>query len=244
MHPSDAIINPIKGRTSPDLGPVMVLTATKNDLSALVRRADPGTPEVSPLMMSRVFRIDGRMSAAGPVMGAPYATAVLETLVAWGAKSILFWGLCGSVSSDVAIGDIVVPDSAIVDEGTSRHYHQALGTTVTPSVSVQTALKSVLTENRLPFKEGTVWTTDGVFRETEEKVRQFQGQGAVVVEMEASALFSVGRFRGVAVGALLVVSDELSTYKWRPGFGHQRFKETCRRLPEIVRQWSAGQGCD
>lgn len=45
----------------------------------------------------------------------------------------------------------------------------------------------------------------------------------MAVEMECSALFTVGGFRGIDVAALLVVSDDLSSLTWRPGFKDPRF---------------------
>ena len=47
--------------------------------------------------------------------------------------------------------------------------------------------------------------------------------GRLAVEMETSALFATAAFRRVAVTSLLVVSDELSSLAWRPGFKDPRF---------------------
>ena len=70
---------------------------------------------------------------------------------------------------------------------------------------------------------GPVWTTDAPFRETPAKVSDYQRRGALAVEMECSALFTVAAFRAVSAAALLVVSDELSSLTWRPGFRDPRF---------------------
>jgi hypothetical protein len=68
-----------------------------------------------------------------------------------------------------------------------------------------------------------VWTTDAPYRETPDQVRAYQERGALAVEMECSALFTLGAFRSAAVASLLVVSDELSSPTWRPGFKDPRF---------------------
>ncbi|MGB5748539.1 MAG: purine-nucleoside phosphorylase, partial [Desulfobacterales bacterium] len=79
-----------------------------------------------------------------------------------------------------------------------------------------------------------------VYRETKEKVDYYQKQGVLAVEMEASALFSVAQFRQVELCAMLVVSDELSSLKWRPGFRDQQFvtghQTACRMVRESCRQ--------
>ena len=52
-----------------------------------------------------------------------------------------------------------------------------------------------------------------------------QAQGALAVEMEMSAVFTVAAFREMEAAGLLVVSDELSDYTWRPGFKTPGFNE-------------------
>jgi hypothetical protein len=40
----------------------------------------------------------------------------------------------------------------------------------------------------------------------------------------------------VDLGAILVVSDELSTLSWRPGFKHQRFLEGRKIACTVIRE--------
>jgi purine-nucleoside phosphorylase len=95
----------------------------------------------------------------------------------------------------------------------------------------------LLTAKQIVFHAGAVWSTDGVYRETREKVETFQRAGVLAVEMEISALFSVARFRGVELGGILVVSDELSSFVWRPGFKDDRFiagrHTACQMVKEL-----------
>ncbi len=87
--------------------------------------------------------------------------------------------------------------------------------------------------------QGPVWTTDAIYRETPKKVAWFREQGALAVEMECSALFSVAAFRNVEVAALLVVSDSLAAGNWDPGFARTRFKtarqEACEAILAVSR---------
>ena len=61
--------------------------------------------------------------------------------------------------------------------------------------------------------------------------------------MELSAIFSVAAFRHMKAAGLLVVSDELSEYEWRPGFKKPEFKaarETvCLTALELARELSS-----
>ena len=97
-------------------------------------------------------------------------------------------------------------------------------------------IKSTLTT----YHEGLVWTTDAAFRETREAVVSFQERGVLAVEMELSALLSVGIFHDVDVSALLVVSDELSSLTWKPGFKSERFKQGRRDAAGIVKKLCEG----
>ena len=182
------------------------------------------------------------------MIGAPYAVMLLETLIAWGTQKIIFFGWCGAVSPKVKIGDIIVPAAAMVDEGTSRHYggrwsasrgriadnHDESRSFSKPSELIVEKICSVLRENDVAFHEGAVWSTDAIYRETQEKVTYFQSKGVLAVEMEISALFSVGSYRDIDVGAILVVSDDLTTLKWKPGFKDKGFKQSRKTACEAI----------
>ncbi|WP_457751029.1 phosphorylase family protein [Thermococcus sp.] len=74
--------------------------------------------------------------------------------------------------------------------------------------------------------KGGIWTTDALFRETEDKVEKYAKRGILGVEMESSALMTVGAFRGVELAVALAVSDELYGKKWNAGFGSEKLKKT------------------
>ena len=53
----------------------------------------------------------------------------------------------------------------------------------------------------LPFeqeRQGTSWTIDAPYRETVAEIRRYRQEGVATVDMEASALFAVAAYRGVA----------------------------------------------
>jgi len=174
------------------------------------------------------------------MMGAPYAAAFLESLIVWGADEIIFFGWCGAISTDLCAGDIIVPTASLSDEGTSRHYGQALGEFIQADAGLRNDLKTMLKSHAVSVCSGSVWTTDAVFRETRAKVEQLQTAGMLAVEMETSALFAVAAFRQVRLASVLVVSDELGTLTWKPGFRNPRFKTaretTADAVIELCRQ--------
>ena len=243
MLKTDSIVNPVKTKNTPDIGPVAVIAATETDLFCLCDLFHLNQDEYRRLFTSRLYAPNassGGVSLAGPGIGAPYAAMMLETLICWGARRVLFIGWCGAVSEHVKIGQLILPTAALVDEGTTRNYVNPKSGQSKPAQSVLSVLEQVLHDNRIDFHSGRIWTTDAVYRETPEKVGNFQEQGILAVEMEVSALFSVAQFRQVELGAILVVSDELSSLKWQPGFKDKRFvagrQTACRMVNEACQQ--------
>lgn len=217
------------------------MVATPVDLFYLCELLNFSKDRFRRLFISRLYlnpSSSGGFSVTGPFIGAPYAAMLLETLIAWGARKIIFLGWCGAVSEEVRIGDIIVPTSAVIDEGTSRHYAAADSGSSAASSSMVSSITQALATNHINFHAGVVWSTDAVYRETREKVEQYQRAGVLAVEMEISALYSVAQFRCAALGAILVVSDELSSFSWRPGFKHDGFiqgrQTACRIIQELV----------
>jgi uridine phosphorylase len=235
--PDDAIINPYKGKSSPDLGPTSVMVCSRDDMDFLCRRMNLEKEDGRKIFNSRLHVVENEVecfSMTGPFVGAPYAVMILETLIAWGARKIIVFGFCGAVSPDVKIGEIVIPTGSIIDEGTSKQYAKDECDEAYPSTQLVKQTKAELEKSNLTFHEGTIWSTDAIFRETREKVEFYQRKGILAVEMETSALFTVGSFRKVDVSALLVVSDELSSLTWRPGFKLPLFKKSRETACEVI----------
>jgi purine-nucleoside phosphorylase len=237
VYTGDSIVNPLKGKNAPELGPVAVMVSSQDDLLVLVGLLNLNKRKRRSFFTSRLFynKEDlAGVSVVGPIIGAPYAVMLLENLVAWGARKIIFFGWCGAVSHEVKIGDIIVPKGAIIDEGTSKHYIDGPNSLAYPADQMLEKTKKNLTEQYLTYHEGLIWTTDAVYRETRSKVEHFQKKGALAVEMELSALFTVGNYRNAEVSGILVVSDELSTLTWRPGFKDSAFKKGRRAVAEVI----------
>jgi len=243
MATEDAIIFPRKGKKSPRLGPVAVMAGTETDLVRLCNLLDFDAGAHQNLFTSRLYVSKppaAGPSLAGPLVGAPYAAMVLETLIAWGARKIIFLGWCGSISNKVNIGDIILPSAAIIDEGTSRHYQNHDLRLSHPSERMLTRLKAGMNQNQIHFHSGTIWSTDAIYRETRKQVEYYQSRDAIAVEMEISALFTVAGFRKADLGAIVVVSDELGSFKWRPGFKLDEFKRgreaACRVIKDLCQE--------
>ena len=173
---------------------------------------------------------------AGPAIGAPLAVLTMEKLIALGAKRIILFGWCGSMSHSLGIGDLLVPTSALSGEGTSAYYVTG-GKPPSPSISLIEAIRGLLRANTLDWSEGCVWSTDAPYREKRSQLKKLREEdGACAVDMEHSALCSAAGFRGIDFAALLVVSDEVWGSRWSPGFSRQEFKSQSRTLIDLLLQ--------
>jgi len=146
-------------------------------------------------------------------VGAPLAAAFLEEMIYAGVSQFIVCGGCGALVPDLAAGHVLIPTSAVRDEGTSYHYLSPSRESY-PSARVVKVIDSLLKKADVPYSEVKTWTTDGYYRETPEKRRSRIEEGCQVVEMEASALFAVAEFRKVELGLLLYAGDLVVPEGW------------------------------
>jgi uridine phosphorylase len=227
-----AVIEPRRGRREEPLPPIAVLAITPLDLESFIACFTVPPKRSHRIFMADVYTVTDEgasVALVGPVLGAPQAVMVLEKLIALGVRKIIAVGWCGSLKPEVCIGDVVIPTGSFSEEGTSNHY--PINEPVPgPSMKLLRALLESFEALDLTLHKGMIWTTDAPFRETVSKVIAYRERGALAVEMEASALFTVSKFRKVDLALILIVSDELSSLKWVHGFRENRFIETRQAL--------------
>lgn len=167
--------------------------------------------------MRRFYEFDcglGRpVTLLHPGVGAPLAAASLEIAIAQGGRKFIACGGAGVLDRAITVGHLVVPTSAIRDEGTSYHYLPA-GREVAPAPQAVQAIETVLQRHKVDYLIAKTWTTDGVFRETQAKTNLRRTEGCLTVEMEAATFFAVAQFRGVPFGQILYGGDNLDADEW------------------------------
>ncbi len=226
------LINPRRLSGEPFLPKTAVLGLTRQDLDLLGESAG----EAEPAKVRDFFKVllpkTGGFALAGPALGAPQAVMVAEKLFALGVERLIFLGWAGSLRPELKIGDLLLVEGASCEEGTSAHYPLE-GEPRPDRATAELLLKSARRLD-LTLKPGRVWTTDAIYRETREKVEDYRRQGLSAVEMETSALLTVAAFRQKAAAGVLVVSDELCSGKWNPGFDSEKFNQARENAAELV----------
>jgi uridine phosphorylase len=160
------------------------------------------------------LEVDGkRLALFHPGVGAPIAAGMLEGAIALGCSKFIACGGAGVLDRDIAVGHIIVPRSAVRDEGTSYHYLPP-SREVAASPAGLAAIEEVLQRHGIKYLVSKTWTTDAPYRETPAKVQLRRSEGCLAVDMEAAAFFAVARFRGVTFGQMLYAGDDVSGDEW------------------------------
>jgi uridine phosphorylase len=162
----------------------------------------------------------GPLVLAHPGLGAPLAVGLTEELIARGARKLMVTGTCGVLDAAIPRGTPVLVTASLRDEGTSFHYQPA-SRFAEPHPRAVDAIREEFRHRALSLHETKAWTTDAFYRETPDKIRRRRDEGCQVVEMETSALFALGRFRQVSIGALLWASDDVTGTAWNRRHDHE-----------------------
>jgi uridine phosphorylase len=161
-------------------------------------------------------------------IGGPSLSVTVEELAATGTRRFVVVGYAGAVRPELRAGSYVLCTRALRDEGTSYHYVRP-SRWAHPSPRLTRAVADGLTANGVPFRRGPTWTIDAPYRETVEELRAVRRAGALTVEMEASALFSIARVRTLEAAAVFAISDLLEERGWTP-----RFREAHASLERLL----------
>jgi uridine phosphorylase len=147
--------------------------------------------------------------------GSPVATLMMEDFIALGTECFISIGTAGGLQRARRVGDIILCDRAIRDEGVSHHYVPP-GKYALPSIELTRRFGEQFERSGASYTKGCAWTIDTPYRETFEEIRQYEKEGVECVEMEAAALFSVAACRSVHVASAFVISDLLVDGVWDP----------------------------
>jgi len=220
------VINPQRNKGEPRLPPVGILAVNPSDSVSFSELAKRRSLQRHFLFNAELYS-GTTLFLAGPAVGAPMAAICLEKLIAMGATRIIVYGWCGSLASTLRIGDLFMPTRSVSEEGTSGHYQHPDAQT---DFSLHISLRETLRNKGFCPKIGSIWTTDAVYRETNDKVRCYGSQGVLAVDMEYAALQAVAAFRHVSIAAVMLVSDELFHQEWTPRFVQKSFRTESKKL--------------
>lgn len=198
---------------------------------------DTTIPDENPVLLYRFLDADVLITLG--YVGCPACAGNLDLFYAMGIRKVMFCGGGGVLDKEIAVGQLLLVDGAIRDEGFSYHY-------IAPSRYIYTDPKvtdriaGYLDEHGISYLRGLTWTTDAIYRETADRIERRKTEGAKMVEMEQAGCIAVAQFRGFDYGALIYGGDDVSQEEWsnrgwrsRDGIRYDLVM-LCRKLVSIL----------
>jgi pnp/udp family phosphorylase len=154
-----------------------------------------------------IYEKDGsKVAVAIATIGAPMVVGLLEELKARGFKNFVVLGSCGVLDQSIQADKIILPSSALRDEGTSYHYAPP-SDEIAYDETLLLTMEEALNKSCVEHIRTKSWTTDAFYRETPDKVKRRLAAGAKVVDMEASAIMAWSQFRKSKVYQFFYTAD-------------------------------------
>ena len=150
-----------------------------------------------------------------PGVGAALGATLMEQVIALGGKKFISCGSGGVLDKKIAVGHILVPNSAVRDEGTSYHYIEP-SREISINIKAIKAIEKILNKHKCNYLLTKTWSTDSIYRETRDKMKLRKDEGCLVVEMECSAFCAVAEYRNVIFGQMIYSGDDISCDEWKP----------------------------
>lgn len=139
--------------------------------------------------------------------GASTGIAV-EELKNIGVETLIRIGSCGALQPDIKLGDLVIGNGAVRDEGTSYAYIEGSYPAV-PDTEVLISLLESAKELNYTYHCGRIRSHDSFYTDKEEEIDNYWGKAGVLgADMESAALFVIGGLRNLKTASVLNVVVE------------------------------------
>jgi uridine phosphorylase len=138
-------------------------------------------------------------------MGGPSTAIAVEELANIGVTHMIRIGSCGAMAPGIATGDLILSQASAKNEGTSRTY-QPLEIPAVPDYALLKRCEDSAHRLGFPYHVGITRSHDGIYAAEKEIIdTAYAAQGVLASDMETTALFVVGRLRGVKTASILNV---------------------------------------
>jgi uridine phosphorylase len=146
-------------------------------------------------------------------IGGASAGIAVEELHNIGVNAMIRVGSCGALQPKVKLGDIIIVNGAVKDDGASKTYSQAILPAV-PNAELMIACIEAAKTLGCPYHVGIARSHDSFYTDQEVEIDAYWSrQGVLGADMETAALFTIAHLRGVKAASILnnVVAYEEDT---------------------------------
>lgn len=139
--------------------------------------------------------------------GASTGIAV-EELKNIGVQTLIRIGSCGALQSNIKLGELIIANSAVRDEGTSKAYVESSYPAV-PDTDVLISLIESARELDCNYYCGKIRSHDSFYTDKEQEIDEYwRKKGVLGSDMESAALFVIGGIRNLKTASVLNVVVE------------------------------------
>lgn len=132
----------------------------------------------------------------------------VEELKNIGVKTMIRIGSCGALQKDMKLGELIIANGAVRDEGTSSTYISSIYPAI-PDTELLTTIIEATKELNIPSYVGRVRSHDSFYTDEEEDKDNFWcSKGILGCDMETAALFVIASLRGIKAASILNIVVE------------------------------------
>ena len=153
-----------------------------------------------------------RISVQGTGMGIPSISIYVNELITeYGVKNLMRVGTAGSIQEDVKVRDLVLAMSCHTDSSMNKIRFNGKDFSPTASFNLLKTAYDIATEKGFSPKVGSVLTSDSFYNDDKDHWKLWAKFGALAIEMETAALYTLAAKYNVNALTLLTISDHLIT---------------------------------
>ena len=136
-------------------------------------------------------------------MGGPSTAIGVEELANIGVEAMIRIGSCGALRSGIKLGDLVIVNGAVRDDGASNAYIDKAFPAI-PDTELLMDVIQAAKAMEYPYHVGIGRSHDCLYGDPKENLDTYWGsKGVISSDMETSTLFVVGSLRGVKTASIL-----------------------------------------
>ena len=161
------------------------------------------------LMYNREFlSVEGsykglKVIAVSTGVGGSSASLAVEELVHLGVHTMVRIGSAGALQENIALGDLIIAEGAIRDDGVSKTYVDSIYPAV-PDHEVLEKIIEVCKEYDFPYHTGIIQSHETFYHDSNaEEEKKWSKLGVLGSDFESAGLFVVGRIRGARCASIL-----------------------------------------
>ena len=144
-----------------------------------------------------------KVLAVSTGMGGASTGITVEELHNIGVEYMIRIGSCGALDKKIKLGDLLLINGAVRDDGASKTYVDAIYPAI-PDTRLLMATIQVSEEKKIPFFIGRARSHDSFYTDREDEIDAYWAKNGILgADMETAALFTIGALRGVKTASIL-----------------------------------------